>query len=296
MNLFAFGLGYSALNVIREYRRRFERVAGTVTSPEKVQALERERVEPYLFDGSHADSEIASALAAADALLVSIPPDESGDPTLRHLADAIAAAPRLSWIGYLSTVGVYGDRGGGWVDETTATAPVSERSRERVAAENAWRELGARTGKPVHVFRLAGIYGPGRNALAQLASGAARRVIKPGQVFNRIHVDDIAAVLMASIERPTAGAVYNLADDEPAPPQDVIAFAARLAGVEPPPEIGLEEARLGPMAASFYAECKRVSNHRIKRELGVILRHPTYREGLRALHEAGEGPRSDQAA
>jgi nucleoside-diphosphate-sugar epimerase len=296
MNLFAFGLGYSALHFIRRHRDRFERVAGTVTSLEKAQVLEEEGVEPHLFDGSNAAPEIAAAFAGADALLASIPPDDDGDPALRHFAEAIAAAPRLSWIGYLSTVGVYGDRGGAWIDETTMPAPISARSRERLASEDAWLALGARSGKPVHILRLAGIYGPGRNALAQLAAGTARRIVKPGQVFNRIHVDDIATVLMASIERPKAGAIYNLADDEPTPPQEVIAFAARLAGINPPPEIPIEDARLGPMAASFYAECKRVSNRRIKEELGVTLRHPTYREGLRAIHEAGEGRRSDQAA
>jgi nucleoside-diphosphate-sugar epimerase len=295
MNLFVFGVGYSASHFVRQYRGRFESVVGTATSAEKAQALRTEGIAPFLFDGEVSGPGLAGALAEVDALLVSIPPDDAGDPVLHHFTDAIASAPRLAWIGYLSTVGVYGDHGGGWVDEATTPSPISARSRERLAAEEAWLALGARSRKPVHIFRLSGIYGPGRNALAQLAAGTARRIVKPAQVFNRIHVDDIAAVLMASIERPKAGAIYSLADDEPAPAQDVIACAARLAGVEPPPEIALEAARLGPMAASFYAECKRVSNRRIKEELGVALRYPSYREGLRALHEAGEGPR-DQAA
>jgi nucleoside-diphosphate-sugar epimerase len=296
MNLFVLGVGYSASHFIRHYRNRLEAISGTATSIEKAQILRAEGIELFLFDGETSDRGLTEALANADTLLVSIPPDEGGDPVLRRFADSITSARRLLWIGYLSTVGVYGDRGGEWVDETTPPAPVSERSRERLAAENAWRALGIRSGKPVHVFRLAGIYGPGRNALGQLAAGTARRIVKPGQVFNRIHVEDIAAVLMASIERPKAGAIYNLADDEPAPPQDVVAYAARLAGVEPPPEIPFEKAGLGAMPSSFYAECKRVSNRLIKAELGVELRYPTYREGLQALRAAGEGPRTDQAA
>ena len=296
MNLFAFGLGYSAAHFVRRYRYRFEKIAGTVTSDGKAAALHAEGIETFVFDGAGADPGIASALNGADALLVSIPPDAEGDPTLRHFAAAIAAAPRLAWIGYLSTVGVYGDHGGGFVDEDTPARPVSARSRERLAAENAWLRLGAGAGKPVHVFRLAGIYGPDRNALAQLAAGTARRIVKPGQVFNRIHVEDIAAVLAASIARPRAGAVYNVADDEPAPPQDVVAYAAGLAGVAPPPAVAYAEARLTGMAASFWGECKRVSNRRIKDELGVALSYPSYREGLAALHAAGEGRRSGQAA
>jgi len=289
VNLFAFGLGYSATHFVRRHRHRFETIAGTTTSPEKAAALRADGIEPLMFDGASADLGIASALTGADAVLVSIPPDAEGDPTLRYFAAAIAAVPRLAWIGYLSTVGVYGDHGGGFVDEDTPARPVSARSRERLAAENAWLDLGGRSGKPVHVFRLAGIYGPGRNALAQLRAGTARRIGKPGQVFNRIHVEDIAAVLAASIARPRAGAVYNLADDEPAPPLDVVAYAAGLAGIAPPTTVAYAEARLTGMAASFWGECKRVSNRRIKDELGVALSYPSYREGLAALHAAGEG-------
>ena len=289
MNLFVFGLGYSAIHFARTYRDRFSGLAGTVTSQDKADALALEGIEARVFAPEQVDPAIVDDLQAADALLVSIPPDD-GDPVLAHFAGVIASAPRLSWIGYLSTIGVYGDHGGAWIDEATPPNPVSDRSKERLAAENAWRDLGARSGKAVHIFRIAGIYGPGRNALRQLADGTARRIVKPGQVFNRIHVEDIAAVLMASIEHPRAGAVYNLADDEPAPAQDVVAYAADLAGVPPPPEVPFEEARLGPMAASFYGESKRVSNRLIKDELAVRLRHPTYREGLKALRAAGEGP------
>ena len=290
MNLFAFGLGYSALHLARSHRNRFARIAGTVTSRGKAERLAAEGISALVFAPEGADPAIESEIAAADALLVSIAPDENGDPVLARFADAVAAAPRLKWIGYLSTIGVYGDRGGGWVDETTPPEPVSARSRERLAAEHAWLALGARSGRPVHVFRLAGIYGPGRNALRNLADGTAKRIVKPGQVFNRIHVDDIAAVLIASLARPRAGATYNLADDEPAPAPDVVAYAAALAGVPSPPEIPFAEAALGPMAASFYGESKRVANRLIKDELGVRLRHPTYREGLKALRAAGEGP------
>jgi nucleoside-diphosphate-sugar epimerase len=291
LNPFVFGLGYSALHFVRRYRDRFGMIAGTATSAEKAAALRAEGIAAFVFDGEAADPQIANALARADVLLVSVPPDAGGDPVLRHFGEAAVAAHCLAWIGYLSTVGIYGDHAGGWVDEDTPARPADGRSRQRLEAENAWLALGADSGKAVQVFRLAGIYGPGRNALAQLAAGTARRIVKAGQVFNRIHVDDIAAALMASIARPSPGAVYNLADDEPATAADVVAHAARLAGVPPPPEIPFAEARLSPMAASFWAECKRVANRRIKDELGVALAYPTYREGLAALRAAGEGPR-----
>ena len=290
MNLFVFGLGYSASHFIRTYRDRFTHIIGTVTSQEKAGALVAAGIDAHVFAPDQTDPEIRRALQAADALLVSIPPDENGDPVLARCADEITGAPHLAWIGYLSTIGVYGDHRGAWVDEATPPNPISRRSTERLAAEKAWLDLGARSGKAVHIFRIAGIYGPGRNALKQLAEGTAKRVFKPGQVFNRIHVDDIAAVLMASLQRPRAGAVYNLADDEPTAAPDVVAHAARLVGVEPPPELPFEQAGLGPMAASFYGESKRVSNRLIKDELGVRLRYPSYREGLAALWAAGEGP------
>lgn len=290
VTLFVFGLGYTALAFARRERGRFGRVVGTVTSAAKAQALAAEGIEARLFGPEGNDPRIADDLRAARALLASIPPDEEGDPALLSYDGAIAAAPNLSWIGYLSTVGVYGDRGGGWVDETTPANPARDRSRRRLAAEEAWRTLGRRAGKAVQIFRLPGIYGPGRNALAQLAAGTAKRIVKPGQVFSRMHVDDIAAVLAASLDRPRAGAIYTLADDEPAAAAEVVAYAARLAGVEPPPETPFDPAAMTPMAASFYAESRRVSNRLIKDELGVELRYPTYREGLAALRAAGEGP------
>ena len=190
----------------------------------------------------HVDAEIADDIAASDAILVSIPPGESGDPVLASFADRIAAAPNLRWIGYLSTVGVYGDHAGDWVDETTPLGAGKQRSQNRVTAEQDWLALGAAT-IAVQIFRLSGIYGPGRNQLAQLASGTARRIVKPGQIFNRIHVADIAAVIEASLARPRPGGIYNVTDNEPAPPQDVVAFAARLCGLEPPPEIPVRTRR-----------------------------------------------------
>jgi nucleoside-diphosphate-sugar epimerase len=296
VKLFVFGLGYTALALARLALARgspskFSWIGGTVRGSGKADRLASEGIHARCMEPAP-DPRIREDVGSADALLVSIPPGEEGDAALASYSDAIAAAPRLGWIGYLSTVGVYGDQGGDWVDEATPPAPSTERSRRRVRAETAWLDLGRSAGKAVHLFRLSGIYGPGRNALANLANGTARRIVKPGQVFNRVHVDDIVAVLMASVAQPRADAIYNVADDEPAPPQDVVAYAARLCGMEPPPETLFDDAALSPMAASFYAENKRVSNGLIREELGVRLRYPTYREGLEALRKSGEGPRS----
>jgi nucleoside-diphosphate-sugar epimerase len=290
LNLFVFGLGYTALHLIRAHAPRFASVAGTVRSEEKLESLRKQGIAARRVAPDGADPEIAADLARSDAVLVSVPPEAKGDPVLRRFGAALAGSPRIASVLYLSTTGVYGDHRGAWIDETTPVHPINPRSRERVAAEEAWLALGRETGKAVRIFRLSGIYGPGRNALATLAAGGAKRVVKPGQVFNRIHVADIAGALLAALDRSRAGAIYNLADDEPAPPQDVLAFAAALAGVEPPPAVPFEEAALSPMAASFYAENKRVRNRLIKDELGVRLRFPTFREGLRGLREAGEGP------
>jgi dTDP-4-dehydrorhamnose reductase len=290
VTLFVFGLGYSARAFLGAERGRFDRIVATVTSAAKAEALAADGIEARVFGPDGRDPRIAGDLRDARALLVSIPPGEDGDPALGAYGDEIAAAPRLAWIGYLSTVGVYGNHAGAWIDEATPPKPASARSRRRLAAEEAWLALGRRTGTSVQVFRLAGIYGPGRNAFVQLAAGTAKRIVKPGQVFNRIHVDDIAGVLAASLDQPRAGAIYNVADDEPAPPQDVVAYAAGLAGVAPPPEIPFDEAALSPMARSFYGETKRVSNRLITQELGLALRYPTYREGLAALHAAGGSP------
>ena len=275
--LFSFGHGYSARALARHLAPRGWRIYGTTRSPARADALRADGVMPLLWDGD----DIAGALAEATHLLSSAAPDEAGDPVLARHRDAIAAAaPRLDWAGYLSTTGVYGDHQGGWVDEDTPLTPATERGRRRVAAEAEWRAI---PGLPLHVFRLAGIYGPGRGPFEKVRQGTARRIVKPGQVFSRIHVDDIAQVLAASIDRPRPGAVYNLCDDVPAPPEDVIAHAADLLGLPVPPAIPFDEAEMTAMARSFYAESKRVSNRRIKDELGVRLIHPDYRSGLRAL-------------
>jgi len=274
-HLYCFGLGYVARALGRVLAAEGWTVGGTVRGPAEPES----GIAQAPFE--------APPPAGATHLLLSAPPDEAGDPVLARHGAALAGLRHLAWIGYLSTTGVYGDRRGGWVDEETPPAPGSPRGRRRVEAEDAWLAFGRSRGVPVQVFRLAGIYGPGRSALDAVRAGRASRIVKPGQVFGRIHVDDIVATLRASMARPNAGAVYNLADDEPAPPQDVILEACRLLDVAPPPEVPFADARLSPMAASFYAECRRVANRRIKAELGVRLRYPTYREGLAGLLAAG---------
>jgi nucleoside-diphosphate-sugar epimerase len=279
--LFCFGLGYTALALARRLMAEGWLIAGTTRTAERRARFTAEGFDVHLFDRDRPLPDPAAALAGTTHLLTSIPPDEAADPVLdHHLADLRRSAT-LQWVGYLGTTGVYGDRGGAWVDETDPVTPTMPRTRRRVAAEAAWLASGL----PVHIFRLAGIYGPGpgRNALEAVRAGTARRIVKPGQVFGRVHVDDIVEVLCASIARPNPGAAYNVADDQPAPPQDVIAFACELLGVAPPPEVPYDEAELSPMARSFYADNRRIANARIKRELGVRLRYPTYREGLRAI-------------
>jgi nucleoside-diphosphate-sugar epimerase len=283
--LFCFGYGYSARALAALLRPRGWQVRGTGRSEEACAAMAADGIAAFRFDRDRPLGDATAALAGATHLLSSVPPDAAGDAVLdHHAADIAACASGIAWCGYLSTTGVYGDHAGDWIDETTALTPATERGRRRVAAEAGWCNLWRDAGLPVHLFRLAGIYGPGRNALATVRAGRAQRIVKPGQVFSRIHVDDIAAVLAASIGRPDPGAAYNVCDDDPAPPQDVIAHACELLGVDPPPEIPFAEAALSPMARSFYAESKRVANDRIKRELGVTLRYPDYRAGLAALH------------
>jgi nucleoside-diphosphate-sugar epimerase len=283
MKLLILGLGYSAGFFARVALARGWEVTGTVRSAEKAGRLSRDGIRTLVFNGFAVSSALAATVAEADAVLVSVQPGETGDPVLERLSGELAAAPNLRWIGYLSTIGVYGDHGGAWIDESVKPSSASARAKVRIAIEDAWLALGENSGKPVQIFRLSGIYGPGRNTIVKLREGKATRLIKPGQVFNRIHVDDIAGVLMASIARPRAGAVYNVTDDEPAPPQDVVSFAADLIGIAPPPEVPFDPAQLSPMAASFYGENKRVSNALVKRELGYAFRYPTYREALRVL-------------
>lgn len=281
--LFCFGLGYSARALADAVMAQGWRVAGSCRSTEKQADLRDAGIEAFLFDRGQPLSDSAAALSGTTHLLSSVPPDAAGDPVLDHHRAEIAALPALQWAGYLSTTGVYGDRDGGWVDEFSDLRPSGERGRRRVAAEQGWLELLSRNQVPVHIFRLAGIYGPGRNALESVRAGRARRIVKPGQVFSRIHRDDIVTVLRASMARANPGAAYNLCDDEAAPPQDVIAFACDLLGVAPPPEMPFEQAELSAMARSFYRDNKRVRNRRIKEELAVRLAWPDYRTGLRAL-------------
>jgi nucleoside-diphosphate-sugar epimerase len=281
--LFAFGLGFSAQALAERLAAKDWQIAGTARDVGKVGQLAGRGYEMAQYSGEAGNAALPDALQGTTHLLHSIPPGPDADPVLTHYRDQIAALPSLEWIGYLSTVGVYGDQQGRWVDETTPPRPNSARTEARVEAEQAWLAFGKSIGVPVHVFRLAGIYGPGRSVFDKLREGTARRVKKDGQVFSRIHVEDIATVLEASIDRPHPGAIYNVCDDEAAPPEDVIAHAADLLGVPVPPEESYETAEMTPMARSFYAESKRVSNARIKRELGVKLAYPTYREGLAAL-------------
>jgi len=288
--LICFGLGYSAEHFVGMFGDGFDRIFATVRSGERAAVLSAHyagRLKGLVFDGGRATPELRSAIGEAECALISVPPGESGDPVLGVYGDAFARAPRLRSIVYLSTVGVYGDRGGAWVDEQTPPAAGAARSRERLEAEQAWSRLGGRRGTPVAILRLAGIYGPGQNALVQIARGTARRIIKPGQVFNRIHVGDIAQAIDAAFAN-TASGIFNVADDEPTPPGDPITFAAQLMGVDPPPEIPFEDAApsMSPMALSFWQECRRVHNDKLKRVLGVALHYPTYREGMRALFES----------
>jgi len=281
--LFCFGLGYTAGFLARAFAGEGWRIAGTSRDAVGCARLAADGFDVAVLAPSHPLAAPATALSGVTHLLASVPPDAAGDPVLALHGGDIAALTQLRWVGYLSTTGVYGDRAGGWVEEGSALAPSGERGRRRVVAEAQWLDLWRRHGLPVHIFRLAGIYGPGRSALDTVRKGQGRRIDKPGQVFSRIHVADIVATLRASMARPNPGAVYNVCDDDPAPPEAVIAHACALLGVPPPPLLPFEAAALSPMARSFYDDNKRVSNRRIKEQLGVRLRYPSYRDGLKAL-------------
>ena len=281
--LFCFGLGYSAQALACRLQDRGWQIAGTVRSRESAEQLTAHGFEVLTFDRDRPLSDHGAALAASTQLLSSVPPDEAGDPVLDRVGPAIAACRDLDWVGYLSTTGVYGTRDGGWVEEASELRPSSPRSERRVAAERAWLALHRDHGLPVHVFRLAGIYGPGRNMLETVRQGKAKRIARPGQVFSRIHVDDIATVLEASMAKPNPGQVYNVCDDAAAEPAEVVAYACALLGLEPPPLEAFETAELSPMAKTFWRDNKRVDNRRIKEELGVDLAYPSYREGLQAI-------------
>jgi len=280
--LLSFGHGYSAQALERLLLPQGWRIIGTTRSAAKAEAMRTRGIEALIWPGA----DVTDALNAASHLLMSASPDDGSDPVLAALQDQITArADQFEWAGYLSTTGVYGDHGGDWVDETAPLTPATRRGQARVVAEAAWQAIPA---LPLHIFRLAGIYGPGRGPFAKVRNGTARRIIKDGQVFSRTHVDDIAQVLAASIARPNPGAIYNVCDDDPAPPQDVIAYAAQLLGLPVPEPVPFEDAELTPMARSFYAESKKVRNDRIKDDLGVKLLFPDYRSGLQSLLDQGD--------
>lgn len=287
MNLVIFGMGYTAQALVRELGPAASgAVVGTTRSAQKAAALQRLGVTPRIFPGT----DMRPDLKQATHVLITAGPEDGADPVLRHLRPVFAElAQGLDWVGYLSTTGVYGDHQGGWVDETTPLTPATKRGRARVATESEWQALARDAGLPLHIFRLPGIYGPGRGPLEKVWAGTARQIIKQGQVFSRIHVEDIAQAVLASMQCPNPGAIYNICDDDPAPPQDVLRYAADLLGVALPPAIPFDEAEMSPMARSFYAESKRVDNSRMKQELGVELRYPTYKAGLDALFAAERG-------
>lgn len=281
MNLFCFGLGYCADYLSAKLIKQGWQVSATCRTSEKAAVLEASGIRPVLLSGKKVT---VTDLGKADHILISVPPEQDGsDPVLNFAGAALAALQdQIKWVGYLSTTGVYGDHQGAWIDEETPAGLLSERGQRRVAAEAQW----AATGLPMHYFRLAGIYGPGRNSLRALQNGTARRVVKQGQVFSRIHLADITRILEASMANPNAGRAYSVCDDTPAPPQDVVTYAAELMGVSPPALQDFATAELSPMARSFYGENKRIRNNRIKEELGVSLEYPDYRAGLSALWES----------
>ncbi len=280
-HLLCFGLGYTARALAERLAATGWIIDGTSRSAAQRAALAAAGYPSHHFERDHPLT--PAAFSGVTHILVSIPPDDRGDPVLGRHGDDIAALPGLAWLGYLSTTGVYGDRAGGWVDERSELRRSGPRGRRRVAAEAGWQDLWRGRGVPVHIFRLAGIYGPGRSPFDTLRAGTARRIDKPGQVFSRIHVEDLASVLIASIARPRPGAIYNVCDDEPSASEAVIAHAASLLGMAPPPLVPLDQAGLSSMAQSFYDDNKRVSNRLIKDELGVALHYPNYRAGLAAI-------------
>jgi dTDP-4-dehydrorhamnose reductase len=290
MKLFAFGLGYCACDFLARHGAQFDAISASVRDAEKPRTIPSgHQVTCFVFDRDQDEPALTAALAEADVLLVSVPPGVSVDPVLAKYGRKIDALPQRLKIIYLSSIGVYGDRNGEWVDEERVPAPKSDRSLARWHAEKAWMALARDTSKTVHILRLAGIYGPARNALEALRSGTAHRIIKKDQVFNRIHVADISAAIAAVLAYKGGGEIWNVSDDEPAPPQDVVTYAASLMAIAPPPEVDIEVAPLSPLGRSFYSENKRAANRKLKQKLGLALTFPTYREGLAALWAAGEG-------
>lgn len=291
MHLFCFGLGYVAERLARVLVADGWTVAGTTRHPARAAALAGAGIRALVWDGGPGEATLAAELAGATHLLDSVPPRDdpaAPDAALTALA-ALAPGRRFRWAGHLSSTGVYGDAGGAWVDETTPVAPVNSRAGRRVAAERAWAAFHAATGTPVDVLRLAGIYGPGRSVLDALRAGRARRIVKPGQVFSRIHVDDIVAAIRACMGAPGGLRTYNLCDDEPAAQPEVVAYGAALLGIAPPPEEDYATAEMSETLRGMYAGCRRVSAARIKRDFGLAWRHPSYRSGLEAVLAAEAG-------
>jgi nucleoside-diphosphate-sugar epimerase len=288
MNLFILGLGYSAGYFQHRFGSMFSATVGTVRQLSKADALAIKNLRPILFDGHSISDELIGLLREADIVIDSVPPFDGSAAIMSQVREVLGSATAPKQVIYLSTIGVYGDQGGAWVDELSPCSPGNERSQRRLAAEAAWLDWAKPGDVRISIFRLAGIYGPGQNALVSLRNGTAKRIIKPGQFFNRVHVEDIARSIAAAITLGFDG-IVNVTDDAPSPPEDVVAFAAELLQLPVPPAVALDAADLSPMAHSFYAENKRVSNRRLRHGLGVTLAYPTYREGLQGLYLAGEG-------
>ncbi len=293
-HLFIFGFGFTARALANMMAPSEFKISATSRSDKGAGMITKYGCEAFVFsDDCQPSADLKNALKSATHILSSAPPSIAGDPVLAALADDIAQAPNLNWLGYLSTIGVYGDHNGGWVDEATPATPQSDRSKHRLSAEQAWQQVAKKSDVPLSLFRLAGIYGAGRSAIDRVKAGTARCIKKPGQVFNRIHVDDAAAVIAANLMTTGKDGIYNLTDDLPAPPEDVIHYAAKILNTPPPPQIAFEDAGLSAMARSFYSENKRVRNQRIKDDLGVRLRYPTYKAGLEAILALRQAPKKE---
>lgn len=279
-NLFCFGFGYTCTYLAAKLFRYGWTIGGTTTTPEKVDYLQSNGINAVLFDPSQPIADPLNLLHDATHILLSVPPDGNGDPVCEAHGMDLSALGNVEWVGYLSTTGVYGNREGDWVDETSQTTSTSRRGMYRIRAEKQWMELYQQYGLPVHIFRLSGIYGPGRSAIDSVRAGTARRIDKPGHVFNRIHIYDLVQTLVASINKPKPGSIYNVTDDQPAPSSEVIEYACQLLGMELPPVTSFDDADMAPMVRSFYADNKRVKNDKIKKELGLTLAYPDYKSGL----------------
>ena len=279
--LLSFGHGYSAQALENLLPINNWTLSATTRNLKKAQLMRQRKISTFIWPGDNLEDEIFNATH----ILLSIPPDGAGDPIFKQYGDIIVRSKNLKWLGYLSTTGVYGDHKGGWVDESTELKPTTQRGANRLVAENQWLQLSKKNSLCLSIFRLAGIYGLGRGPFSKVLAGTARRIIKKNQVFSRIHVDDIAQVLFASLNNPHLKGIYNVCDDFAAPPEDVLSYAAKLLEKDLPPEEDFLSAKMSEMAKSFYAESKRVKNGKIKHNLGVTLKYPDYKSGLKSLFE-----------